>query len=88
MNLLKQLLDEIKDENSRKIIFSKMEELKKKTENLKDIELECSECGKKFIFTTGEQKFFMERSLSKPRRCPDCRQRRKAEMKTGQPFNG
>jgi len=88
INLLKKLLDEIKDEKARKVIFRVMDEIKKNQPEFKDVELECSECQQKFIFTAGEQKFFMERSLAKPHRCPACRQRRKIEVKTGQPFNG
>ena len=45
-----------------------------------DKSLQCSDCGREFIFTAGEQEFYSSRGLlNEPKRCPDCRQRRKAE---------
>ena len=42
--------------------------------------LQCSDCGKEFTFTSGEQEFYSSRGLrNEPRRCPECRQARKAE---------
>jgi len=41
--------------------------------------LVCSDCGKEFVFTTGEQEFFAQKGFTnKPGRCPDCRAARKA----------
>ena len=37
----------------------------------------CIECKNKFIFTEGEQKYYLEQRLSEPKRCPSCRQLRK-----------
>ena len=37
----------------------------------------CCHCGKKFFFTRGEQNFYKKHKLSEPKRCPDCRQKRK-----------
>ena len=38
----------------------------------------CKTCGKEFIFSKGEQKFFAEKGLKNiPRSCPDCREARK-----------
>jgi CxxC-x17-CxxC domain-containing protein len=49
-----------------------------------DIVLHCVECGKDFVFTAGEQSFYSERGLlNEPRRCPDCRARRKQEREQG-----
>ncbi len=42
--------------------------------------LQCSDCGKSFLFTTGEQEFFAAKGFTnEPRRCPPCRSTRKAE---------
>jgi hypothetical protein len=43
---------------------------------LADIELECILCGKTFMFTGGEQKWYQKRGLSRPKRCPDCREQK------------
>ena len=39
----------------------------------------CRNCGKEFIFTVGEQRFYEEKGFSKPVRCKECRDKRKAE---------
>lgn len=49
-------------------------------EKLKDIRSQCCDCPKEFIFTAGEQKFFKEKDLKPPKRCYDCRQKRKREL--------
>lgn len=39
-----------------------------------DKTLICSDCGKEFIWTAGEQEFFAERGFSnEPKRCKECR---------------
>lgn len=44
-----------------------------------DVELTCSDCGAKFIFTQGESKFFDEQGFTEPpKRCKPCRLARKA----------
>ena len=42
-----------------------------------DIQLSCVECRKSFAFEKGEQEFFKERGLTPPKRCPNCRGRKK-----------
>ena len=42
-------------------------------ENLKDKEIVCIICGCTFTFSTGEQKFYRDRQLMEPRRCPQHR---------------
>lgn len=37
----------------------------------------CTECGKEFVFTTGEQIFYHKRGFHDPRRCQSCRTRGK-----------
>ncbi len=38
-----------------------------------DLMLTCVECRKQFVFEAGEQKFFKQRGLSSPKRCGNCR---------------
>jgi len=44
-----------------------------------DKKILCVRCGAEFVFTAGEQQFYIERGLaSEPRRCKECRVRNKA----------
>lgn len=45
--------------------------------DLKDEKIKCLDCDKDFIFTTGEQRYFLSKDLSPPKRCPECRTRRR-----------
>jgi len=38
----------------------------------------CVGCGRKFTWTTGEQRFYAQRKLEPPKRCADCRERHRA----------
>ncbi len=50
-----------------------------------DKTLVCKDCNQEFIFTKGEQAFYKEKGLeNEPKRCKDCRQKRKAEKFTEQ----
>jgi CxxC-x17-CxxC domain-containing protein len=41
--------------------------------------LNCVDCGREFVFSAGEQRFYEEKGFqNKPNRCPDCRSARKA----------
>ena len=42
-----------------------------------DIKIKCKDCGEMFTFTEGEQKFYKEKGLIKPKRCKNCRQIKK-----------
>lgn len=42
-----------------------------------DKELVCQDCGKKFIFAAGEQRFYAKKGLVEPKRCEDCRKKKK-----------
>jgi CxxC-x17-CxxC domain-containing protein len=47
---------------------------------LQDKNLTCRDCGSTFIFTAGEQGFYIEKGLmNEPQRCPDCRANRRRE---------
>jgi len=39
-----------------------------------DITLECMLCGKEFIYSGGEQKWYQKQGFSQPKRCPECRE--------------
>ena len=44
-----------------------------------DKTITCVDCRQDFVFTGSEQQFYAERQFSEPRRCPGCRNARKAE---------
>ncbi|MDP2744763.1 MAG: zinc-ribbon domain containing protein [Dehalococcoidia bacterium] len=45
-----------------------------------DKSLQCADCGASFTFTSGEQEFFASKGYTnEPKRCPTCRQSRKAD---------
>lgn len=41
----------------------------------------CCECNKSFKFTGGEQHYYERHNLSEPKRCPECREKRKELFK-------
>ncbi len=48
--------------------------------SFEDKTLQCSDCGTEFTFSAEEQEFFQSKGYTnEPKRCPDCRQARKAE---------
>ena len=49
-----------------------------------DKQLQCSDCGVTFTFTADEQEFYQSKGYTnEPKRCPACRQARKAERYGG-----
>lgn len=49
----------------------------------KDKTIVCLDCGKEFVFTAREQEFYAEKGFTnEPKRCKECRDKRKAERKT------
>jgi CxxC-x17-CxxC domain-containing protein len=47
---------------------------------LQDKTLTCADCGASFTFSAAEQEFFQSKGYTnEPKRCPNCRQTRKAE---------
>jgi CxxC-x17-CxxC domain-containing protein len=47
--------------------------------SFEDKTLQCSDCGNTFIFSAEEQELFQSRGYTnEPKRCPSCRQARKA----------
>jgi len=48
--------------------------------SFQDKALQCADCGTTFTFTAAEQEFFQSKGYTnEPKRCPTCRQARKAE---------
>ena len=48
--------------------------------SFEDRSLQCSDCGTTFTFSAEEQEFFQSKGyVNEPKRCPDCRQARKAQ---------
>jgi CxxC-x17-CxxC domain-containing protein len=45
---------------------------------MEDKTLTCADCGQEFVFTAREQEFYAQKGFTEPRRCPSCRQSRKA----------
>jgi hypothetical protein len=43
-----------------------------------DIAIRCADCEGPFTWTIGEQHFYRDRGLRRPRRCPSCRAQRRA----------
>jgi CxxC-x17-CxxC domain-containing protein len=48
-----------------------------------DKTLTCQDCGQTFVFSADDQEFFSGKGYSEPKRCPSCRQARKAERGGG-----
>jgi hypothetical protein len=44
-----------------------------------DKTITCTECGNEFNFSAEEQDFYNERGFQEPKRCKDCRERRKRQ---------
>jgi CxxC-x17-CxxC domain-containing protein len=48
--------------------------------SFEDKSLQCSDCGATFTFSAEEQEFFQSKGYTnEPKRCPSCREARKAE---------
>ena len=43
----------------------------------------CQDCGQEFIFTDNEQKFYAEKGFLPPKRCKECREKRKEAYNNG-----
>jgi hypothetical protein len=47
------------------------------SENQLDQIIKCVDCNVGFILTPGERQFYLDRGLHLPKRCPECRARRR-----------
>jgi putative zinc ribbon protein len=43
-----------------------------------DQEITCQDCQQPFRWTEGEQEFYAKQQFSRPKRCRDCREKRRA----------
>lgn len=43
----------------------------------RDKEIKCIDCGSMFSWTAQEQQYYASKRLSEPKRCPECRRRRR-----------
>jgi hypothetical protein len=59
-----------------------------KESQMSDQKLFCKECGRGFLFTVGEQRFYSERGFEEPRRCQECRAKRKTDADQPSPREG
>jgi uncharacterized membrane protein YsdA (DUF1294 family) len=50
---------------------------------MSDETIRCAECGQPFIWSSGEQRYFRERGLSRPKHCRTCRSRRRRDQGSG-----
>ncbi len=59
---------------------------KVKESDLEDKLLMCKDCGEKFIWTAGEQKFFLDKGLQNiPKRCKICTAKYKEKLREKHP---
>lgn len=49
----------------------------------KDKEIQCSDCTNIFIWNADEQKYYKDRNLFPPKRCPSCRLKRRQAASQG-----
>jgi CxxC-x17-CxxC domain-containing protein len=60
---------------------------KVKESELEDRTLMCKDCGNKFIWTAGEQKFFLDKGLQNiPKRCKPCTAFYKTKLREKKPM--
>lgn len=58
--------------------FEEMSEGTTTNENVRELKtITCIDCGKEFDFSPAEQKFYESRGFDMPKRCPECRDKRK-----------
>ena len=57
--------------------------------DFQDKTLTCRDCSQSFVFTAGEQGFYIEKGLmNEPQRCPNCRANRRRERSGTAPREG
>ena len=49
---------------------------------MEDKILTCKICGNEFIWSEAEIQFYHDRNLVEPKRCPECRTKRKSDKET------
>lgn len=48
--------------------------------DLQDKIITCIDCQEEFLFSAGEQAYFLSKELSEPKRCPACRKARRESI--------
>lgn len=52
-------------------------------DGIEPVDLECQDCGALFRWTSGEQRFWIDRGMTHPpKRCKPCREARRAQSST------
>jgi hypothetical protein len=46
-------------------------------ETLQDEQIPCCDCLEFFVWTCGQQRYFRDKGLHPPKRCPACRQKKR-----------
>lgn len=54
--------------------------------DFQDQQMTCADCGAEFTFAASEQAFYADKGFSAPKRCPDCRQKKKDERRANRQF--
>ena len=54
--------------------------------DFQDQQLTCSDCGATFTFTGAEQAFYADKGFAAPKRCPECREKKKSERRNNRQF--
>ncbi len=49
---------------------------------MEDKIIKCKICGNEFIWSEAEIQFYQDRKLVEPKRCPECRTKRKSDKET------
>lgn len=52
-------------------------------QNFETQQLQCAECGTIFEFSAEDQEYYAQKGYSSPKRCPECREKRKAMKNSG-----
>ena len=47
-----------------------------------DTTVTCCDCGRDFVWEKGEREYYWSKGLADPKRCPECRQRRKITIRS------
>ena len=62
-----------------KNIFKNKNKIEKEFLKMEDKIIICMDCNEEFVFTVGEQEFYLDKEFDEPKRCPVCRRARKQE---------
>lgn len=73
----RQVYDEERD-SGRQLAFGPDSECNREGDRV----CTCADCGEQYVLTVGEQKWYAEKGYPEPKRCKDCRAKRKAEKES------